>query len=60
MVKQPLLNNDEKGSKPIGARVNIDLWNKVKIQSIREGRKTGEVLDDAIRLYLKSSDSEGD
>lgn len=40
--------------KPIGATVDIELWNEVKIQAIREKRKTGEILDDAIRLYLKT------
>ena len=39
--------------KPIGATVDIELWNEVKIQAIREKRKTGEILDDAIRMYLK-------
>ena len=46
-----------KHNKPIGARVNTELWNNVKIQAIREHRKTGEILDDAIRLYLKANDS---
>jgi hypothetical protein len=41
-------------TKPIGAMVNAGLWAEVKIQAIREGRKTGEVLDDAIRMYLKT------
>lgn len=40
--------------KPIGATVDIELWNEVKIQAIREKRKTGEILDDAIRMYLEA------
>jgi len=40
--------------KAIGSQVSIELWNELKIQALREGRKTGEVLDDAIRLYLES------
>jgi hypothetical protein len=40
--------------KPIGATVDIELWNEVKIQAIREKRKTGEILDDAIRMYLET------
>ena len=48
---------DVKETKPVGARVNVKLWNNVKIQAIREHRKTGEILDDAIRLYLKKNDS---
>ena len=49
---------DEQDNKPIGARVNTELWNHVKIQAIREHRKTGEILDDAIRLYLKTNNSD--
>ena len=43
----------ETDRKPIGATVDIELWSEVKIQAIREKRKTGEILDDAIRMYLK-------
>jgi hypothetical protein len=39
-------------SKQVGAKINIELWDQVKIRAIREGRRTGEILDDAIRLYL--------
>ena len=49
---------NQQDNKPIGARVNTKLWNNVKIQAIREHRKTGEILDDAIRLYLKTNSSE--
>lgn len=43
---------DNRQAKAIGSEVSIKIWNELKIQAIREGRKTGEVLDDAIRLYL--------
>jgi hypothetical protein len=49
---------DVENNKTIGACVNVKLWNNVKIQAIREHRKTGEILDDAIRLYLKKNDSD--
>ena len=49
---------DQQNNKPIGARVNVKLWDNVKIQAIRERRKTGEILDDAIRLYLKANNSD--
>ena len=32
-----------KDAKPIGARVNVKLWDNVKIQAIREHRKTGDI-----------------
>jgi hypothetical protein len=44
---------DNRQAKPIGATVNIDLWNELKVLAIREGRKTGEVLDEAIKWYLE-------
>jgi hypothetical protein len=43
--------------KPIAAHVSIDAWDGLTVQAIREGRKIGEVLDDAIRLYLKKKKS---
>ena len=45
---------DNRKSKPIGSQVSIEIWNELKVQAIREGRKTGEVLDDAIKLYLEN------
>ena len=39
--------------KAIGSEVNVKIWEELKVQAIRENRKTGEVLDDAIRLYLE-------
>ena len=45
---------ENRQAKAIGSEVSIKIWNELKIQAIREGRKTGEVLDDAIRLYLES------
>jgi hypothetical protein len=44
--------------KPIGAEVSIELWNELKVQAIREGRKTGQVLDDAIAIYLENKKSD--
>ena len=58
MQKNGLKSDHQTDTKPVGARINIGLWDKVKIQAIREGRKTGEILDDAIRLYLESISSD--
>jgi len=49
---------DNRLTKPIGSQVNVKIWNELKVQAIREGRKTGEVLDDAIRLYLENRKSD--
>ena len=40
--------------KPVAAKVDKALWDEVKIQAIREGRKIGDVLDDALRYYLET------
>jgi hypothetical protein len=40
--------------KPVAAKVDKDLWDEVKIQAIREGRKIGDVLGDALRYYLET------
>jgi hypothetical protein len=49
---------DHRKAKAIGSQVSIAIWNELKIQALREGRKTGEVLDDAIRLYLENKKSD--
>jgi len=49
---------DHRKAKAIGSQVSIEIWNELKVQAIREGRKTGEVLDDAIRLYLENKKSD--
>jgi hypothetical protein len=45
---------DNRQAKAIGSQVNVKIWNELRVQALREGRKTGEVLDDAIRLYLEN------
>ena len=45
---------DHRQSKAIGSEVSIKIWNELRVQALREGRKTGEVLDDAIKLYLQN------
>ena len=45
---------DHRQAKAIGSEVSIKIWNELRVQALREGRKTGEVLDDAIRLYLEN------
>ena len=46
---------DHRKAKAIGSQVSIEIWNELKVQAIRENRKTGEVLDDAIKLYLEKN-----
>jgi hypothetical protein len=49
---------DHRRAKAIGSQVSIEIWSELKVQAIREGRKTGEVLDDAIKLYLENTKSD--
>ena len=46
---------DHRKAKAIGSQVSIEIWNELKIQALREGRTTGQVLDDAIQLYLEKN-----
>jgi hypothetical protein len=50
MAKTP--KTEKQSRKNIGATIDEELWAEIKIQAIRERRKVGEVLDDAIRCYL--------
>jgi hypothetical protein len=52
------MKKNNRKSKPIGSQVSIEIWNELKVHAIREGRKTGEVLDDAIKLYLENKKSD--
>jgi hypothetical protein len=49
---------DNRQAKPIGSQVSVKIWNALRIQALKEGRKTGELLDDAIRLYLERKKDE--
>ena len=49
---------DHREAKAIGSQVSIAIWDELKVQAIRENRKTGEVLDDAIWLYLENTKNE--
>jgi hypothetical protein len=43
-----------KKKKQIGVLVDTELWKEIKILAIREDRSEGEVLDEALRFYLKN------
>ena len=45
---------DNRQAKAIGSQVNVQVWNKLRIQALKENRKTREVLVDAIEMYLES------
>jgi hypothetical protein len=45
---------DNRQIKGIGSRVSVKIWNALRVQALKEGRKTGELLDDAIEMYLRS------
>ena len=37
----------------IGIRVDRDLWERTRIQAIREGRTSGRIVEDALEAYLE-------
>jgi len=41
-------------AKPVQAHVNAIVWDQLKIRCNIEGRTTGEVLTDAIKMYLEN------
>ena len=46
-----------KKKKQIGVLVDTELWKEIKILAIREDRSEGEVLDEALRFYLKNREN---
>ena len=47
-----------KKKKQIGVLVETELWKEIKILAIREDRSEGEVLDEALRFYLKNREKQ--
>lgn len=39
----------------IGVTIRQDLWRELRALSIKQGRKSGELLDEAIEVYLKKN-----
>ncbi len=39
--------------KQIGVKLNQDLWRELKILALKQDRTAGELLEDAMREYLK-------
>jgi hypothetical protein len=60
MMEDVFMKNkkDHRQAKPIGSEVSIKIWNALRVQALLENRKTGEVLDDAIKLYLENKKSD--
>jgi len=42
--------------KQIGVKIDSELWTQMKITALEEGRTAGELLEEAIRLYLEKYD----
>ena len=49
---------DNRQAKAIGSQVKVKIWTALRAQALMEGRKTGEVFDDAIKLYLENKKSD--
>ena len=43
----------ERDRKQIGVKVNSALWLEMKLLALKQGVTGGELLEEAIRLYLK-------
>ena len=44
--------------KQIGVKIDSELWMEMKILALKQGRTGGELLEEAIRLYLKTKSKE--
>ena len=44
--------------KQVGCTVDTDLWKRFRTQAVQEERSTGQLLEEAIRLYLKTVNAE--
>lgn len=42
--------------KQIGVKIDSALWTQMKILALKQGRSGGELLEDAIRLYIAKHD----
>ncbi len=40
------------GRKQIGAQIDEELYRQVRSLALLQGRKAGELIDDALRVYL--------
>ncbi len=45
--------------KQIGVKIDSELWMQIKILALKQGRTAGELLEDAMRLYLKTKTDGG-
>ena len=51
--KQP----KEPERRQIGVKIDQEVWTKIKIMALKQGRSAGEVLEDAMDLYLAKYDN---
>ena len=42
--------------KQIGVKIDSELWMQIKILALKQGRTGGQLLEDALRLYLGKYD----
>lgn len=40
--------------KQIGVKINSELWKRIKILALEQGRTAGELLEEALRAYLEN------
>jgi hypothetical protein len=48
-----LLKRKRTGKRNIGAKVNQLIWGELRAKALRECRPSGDLLEEAIELYLK-------
>ena len=41
----------------IGATVDLELWRRLRALAIRQGKRSGDLLDEAMKMYLDKMES---
>ena len=42
--------------KQVGVHVDVELWRKFRAKAVEEGKRTGELLEEVLKLYLQKAD----
>jgi hypothetical protein len=40
------------GRKQVGTQIDVELYRQIRVLALQQGRRAGEVIDDALRDYI--------
>ena len=44
------------GRKQVGTQIDIELYRQIRVLALQQGRRAGEVIDDALRAYIANQE----